>query len=351
LGDCDFTVRATNGRVADLSANGARVTVDYYLDDTDPTIAPIRCYSGEITNVHGEGRAEQAIRTFTVTDDWNVLNTTLGWANPTGADTNQGTAAYYTRTGPAEDVALDVIGANATRLGLNLSVPASAGRGSTITAKFRMHPLADRLWPAVDQAGIGIRVVQQNAQRAVQVYQPVTYPRILTETSGIVQGNSWDVTRALVTRTMVGAGGQDVARVFRHFVNTALETSLGTALEVFVDARDVDQAAPDLVAQLQARSDQALAQFAATASLNLTLVERGSFRYGKTFNLGDRISMQTLNGPVITDLVRAVDINMDQDAGLTVTPIVGNWSDSSTDSGLAKIVAQLAKSLRDQGRR
>jgi hypothetical protein len=343
LGSCDFTISAKNPRVADLTASGARVTVDYFPDDG---ITPIR-YSGEVTNIHGEGRAEQATRTFTVGDDWNVLNTTVGYPNPTGTDSQQGASgAYYVSTGPAETVALNVISVNSTRAGLGLTVPSSSGRGSTITVQLRMHPLADRLFPAVDQAGVGVRVVQQDTGgRAVQVYAPTTYARILTEASGIVQNVSFDLARETVTRVIVGVSGQGTARTFRTIIGTAAETAIGAKLEAFVDARDIDAAATDLTAQVAARAQEALTEGAAKASLGLTLVERGAFRFGTTFHLGDRVTMQTLNGPQITDLIRSVQITEDSN-GIRVTPTVGERSDVS-DFSLERIVAKLAKSLRD----
>ena len=344
LGSCDFTVSARNNRVADLSADGARVTVDYY-PDTGWT--PIRFYSGEVENIHGEGRAEKATRTFTVTDDWNILNTIIGWPKPASAITAQ-TDAYYVSTGPAETVVKDIVGANATRAGIDLTVPASAGLGDTVTVKIRMHPEADRLFPAVDQAGIGVRVVQVGDHRELQVYAPTTYPRVLTEDSKIIQGNSFDLQRPRLTRVVVGAGGEGTARAFKTFVNAAREAQLGTVMEQFIDARDV---ATITDPEVQARVDEAMAENAAKASMDVTLVERGSFRFGKTFHLGDQISVQPagLSSP-ITDLVRAVQITKTTDAGVRVTPMVGDWAES-TDAKLQKIVAQLAKSLRDLKRR
>jgi hypothetical protein len=344
LGSCDFTLSARNPRVGDLSADGARVTVDYYPNDG---VTPIR-YSGEVTSIHGEGRGETATRTFTVTDDWNVLNTTLGYPTPTADEAHQTTAAYYTTTGPAETVALNVISANATRIGsgLHLTVPSSSGRGSTVTAMLRMHPEADRLLPLIDQAGIGLRVVQTTSTRAVQVYVPTTYSRTLTEGSGIVQNVSFDVTRATATRAIVGVGGQATARGFYRVTSTTTETALGTVLETFVDARDIDPAATDVVTQATARGNEALTEAATKTSLSLTLVEKGAFRFGTTFQLGDKVNMQTLNGPLITDTVRSVQITESADAGIRVVPQVGERSDVSS-AYLEKIIAQLAKSLRN----
>jgi hypothetical protein len=342
LGSCEFSVAATNPRVADLSAAGARVTVDYYPDDG---VDPIR-YSGEVTNIHGEGRAQQATRTFTVTDDWNLLNTTLGYPTPTADEDHQSTTAYYTSTGPAETVTLDVIGANVTRNGLGVTVPTTAGRGSTITVKLRMHPLADRLFPAVEQAGIGVRVVQVSGGRSVQIYEPTIFSRTLTEGSGIVQNVSFDLARAFATDAIVGAGGDATARKFKRVTDSTARTALGTVLELFVDARDIDPAAVDLATQETDRGLEALAEAAAKESLSLTLVEKGAFRFGTTFGLGDRVTMQTLNGPPITDLVRSVQITEDRESGIRVLPQVGERSDVA-DASLEKIVAQLAKSLRN----
>lgn len=355
-GSCTFTIDANNRRVPDLVADGARVTVDYYPGST---YQPIR-YSGPVFNTHGEGQGEQATRTFTIVDDWSaVMNGILGYPSPDADDDHQlgtGNSGYYRSTGPAETVVADIVGKNATRTGSSLVVPASQGRGDTVTVQIRFHPLADRLFPVVDQAGIGVRVVQVGDHLELQMYEPTTYPRVLTEQSRVIQGNSFDLTAPTVTRPVVAGGGESIQRKIISYPNAALESELGRVLETFIDARDVSlyeddgtTPNPNLAADMQARADEAFTDGARKESMDLTLVERGAFRFLIAFRLGDRVSAQMNQSPVITDIVRSVQISQQIGKAITVTPKVGDWTDNST-MRLYRMIQQWAKSVRDMKR-
>ena len=347
-GAFEFTVPSDHPRVPDLSADGARAVILYR---PEPGADPETLISGQLTDVSGKGASLAAIRTYRLKDDWTVLNEILGLPNPTGTMTQQGAdTAYFTRTGPAEDVVTQIVAPNATRQGVNLTVPASLGRGASCEVSVRMHPLSDRLFPTIDQAGIGVRIVQRGSDRVLEVYEPTTRSRVLTETSGVVTDGDWTLTMPTVTRVIVGAGGEGTARVFREYVDAALETRFGVSRAVFVDARDVDPADPNLTTILQARADEALAEGAPKTSVSATLTETRAFRYGRSYRLGDRISLRLAGSPVLSDLVREVSFSYTADGGLEIVPKVGAWSESATDD-LYRKVATLARAARDAQRR
>lgn len=346
-GDCTFTVDADHPRVNDLVTEGARVVAQYRYDDDADWCVRLSGIAEEIT---GEGEEPETKRTFAIRDDWTTAFNLLGWPNPAGTILQQGTSAYYTSTGPAETVVTDVLSQNAARTGLDIDCPASQGRGDTITVKLRMHPLVDRLYPKVHDAGIGCRIVQSDGRRRLVITEQQTHVRELTEKSHVVQGKGFTSTLPLATRIVVGAGGQDVARVFREFIDADLESLIGEPRELFVDARDVSPDAVDLDAQCQDRADQAFAENAAKVALNAVLAETGAFKFGRTFNVGDVISVRLAGVPLITDYVRECQIDWTADDGLMVTPVMGQWSDS-TDSRLHAVVAAALKDLRDLKRR
>src|SRR5690606_27362745 len=148
--------------------------------------------------------------------------------------------SYYRLSGPAETVVKTAVSANADRLGLELTVPATQGRGSNIEVSLRMHPLADRLYPAVDQAGVGVRVVEKNTPtRTLEVSEPVTGGTVLPEASEVVVQGAYQIQPPPVTRVVAGCGGAADARDFFVFVDSAAESQWGVGRESFVDARDL----------------------------------------------------------------------------------------------------------------
>lgn len=344
-GDALFEVDADHDRIADLTAPGARVVIDYYPDDdTDPVTL-----SGNIDELTGAGPADSAVRAFSVTDDWEAVFVDLqAWPNPTGTIAQQGDdTAYFTRTGPAETVLKQVVQPNAQRQGLGLVVPATQGRGATVTASLRFHPLTDKLLPAIARAGLGVRVVQRDAQLVLECWTPTIHTRVLDEESEVIVDGQYQRTSPTVTRVVVGAGGEGTARVFRHYIDTALEAEWGprNRRERFIDARDIPATDPQLETLCAARAEEALAEGAPRAGITAKLAETEAWRFGKTFALGDTVPLQMSGGPVLTDRVREVQILWD-DQGLVVTPFVGDWQDSALDVVVDAVTAA-AKGLRN----
>src|SRR5690606_8417891 len=366
-GEAVFEVDADHLRVPDLTAPGARVVVHY---------APADAWlSGTVEEVTGEGLGDVAVRTFRVRDDWaEIFQSVTGWIIPGNGIRNQGDdeTAYYRLSGPAETVVETAGSANAGRVGVELRVraaggwrgrgdrarvgwelpaPRTHGRGSNIEVSLRMHPLADRLYPAVDQAGIGVRVVQKNTPtRTLEVYEPVTRGTVLTEASEVVVQGSYQIQPPTVTRVVVGCGGEAAARDFFLFVDSAAEAQWGVVRESFVDARDLGRdeypSDAELEAAAQPRAEEALLEGAAKTGLSVELAETEYFRFGSAFDVGDRISVQLNGAPVLTDRVREVTVSWTPDEGLLVVPIIGDWQDS-TDDQVYKIVSAAARGVRN----
>jgi len=352
VSDCAFTVDAAHPRIADLMTTGTRAVVTYQ----PAGIEPFRLISGRVTERAGENPSAQATRTFTVRDDWMILQTTPGWPSPDKPIDQQDSILKYTKKGPAETVVLDLLQKMYVGvLGQSLTLPADQGRGGTVSTAFRMDYLYDQLFPAVDNAGIIVGIGQNGDHREVTIREPDTFPFTLTEGSGVVVNGSFDVTDATATRIIVGIAPVDdgsdtqTARIFRQFINNTLEAQIGEPVVMYVDGTDI-ALNDDVTAEAQSKANDAFKDTAAKVNLDITLIESGAFRFGKTFQVGDIVSVQLNNSPVFTDYVREVGIQWDADNGLVVTPKVGNW-DSSADSKLIKEVARMGKALRSLQRR
>lgn len=347
VGELEFTVPSDHPRLGDLTASGARVVVNYRPEGR----APQFLISGAVEDKGGGGSRHQPWRRFSIVDDWSVLTDELQcWPNPTGTHLQQGAdGAYFTRTGPAETVLKQILAPNVTRQGTVLTIPATAGLGSTITASVRFHTPAERLFPAIEQAGLGVRVRQSGSTRVLDVYVPTTYSRALTQESGIVVSGEYSVSRPTITRVTVLAGGEGTARVVREKIDTAREAEWGVRLAATRDARDIPADDSALESKLTARMNETLAEGASKASLKCELTETDAFRYGVTFGLGDRLPIRLAGAPTITDYVRSVAFSWDKD-GVKVTPRVGDWSDVA-DSKIIKHVTALTRDVSDLKKR
>ena len=325
-----FTIESDHLRAADLMGPGARVMI--YRHGEFEMSGPVRLAGGQFTAA--------ATLTFTVEDDFRILNNWLAWPKPAAPLTGQD-VEYRSITGPAETVVKTVMAENAARLGFPLTVAPSLGRGASGKYTFRFHPAYDRLFPAVDQAGIGVTVRQEGAGLLLDCYTPRDYPHRLSPANGTIVGGTYTLAAPSVTRVVVGGQGEGVAREFRAFPDAARETAWNDVIEVLQDARD--SSAGDVYAE---RAAEVLAEGASMAGQSLELSETEHFRYGgKGLRKGDRVTA-VINGQAFTDVLREARLSWDKD-GDTATPVVGERTDDP-DLNLAKRIRALQRDNADR---
>ncbi len=243
---CSVELSNLAAAVPALLAEGARLRVTYA---GEVHTGPVRQITTTGSRLRGRVIAE-------MDGDLRVaLICMLGWPVPTAGLTAQ-TREYDVRSGPAETVAKGLTAANAARLGIRLRVLPDRGRGRHVRVNGRMHPTGDLLMPLIDKAGIGLTLVQQGAEFVLDVYEPRTYPRTLSEAGGTVVEAKVTRQGPTSTRVVVGGGGEGVRREFIQVVDEARETTWGDVVEVF---RDADDAASDYNSaktdHLQAKKD------------------------------------------------------------------------------------------------
>jgi hypothetical protein len=326
-GTATFAADLDHNRTADLLTEGARVII------TLPGVF----MSGSVFPTGGDSASGTGI--FTVTDDFDlVFRKTQGWPVP-AAGLGAQTVAYYEDSGPAESVVKRAVTANRiTRLGSPVVCATDLARGANIAVSLRFHPLFDRLFPAVDQAGIGVTCRQIDGQIVVDAYVPPVDSRPKTMESGVIQKWSYSASPPTVTRVVMGDQGEAAARGFTGFVDTDLESRFGTAMEGFGDARDTDDAPT-----IATRAAEKLAEGAPKYGFSVELGD-GAFSYGRGLTLGQQVTLQLGSTPV-TDVLRQVTVTLD-DNGLVVKPQIGERRDDPNRL-LAQIVAQHARDLRN----
>lgn len=323
-------IPAHRPRVQDALADGARVVIE------EPGV---ESFSGKVVKRGGAGPQEGSV-TLTVESDWRLLTRLLGWPVPSKPIAQQGTA-YRKYTGTAEDIAKDVIREAVTRTGEQVTVAPSQGRGSVIPGgiQFRFHPLVDRLFPAIEQAGLSLTVVQDGENGLlVDVREPTTVRKPFSAAAGTLVDWEWSEANPTATAAIVGGQGVGELRTLKEKRSTALEARYADKVEVFIDARDTDDAT-----ELDTRINETLMEGAPTSGLTLTLANSRSARYGKHYRVGDLVTINTgiLN---VTDTLRRAQFSWTRETGLVITPEVGERTDDP-DTQLAKRVRKLWQGL------
>jgi len=368
-GMAEFSLALDHPALSYLMAAGSRAVVEYHDKHAVGGLIVPRSINGPSIN----GSA-----TFMIEDDFRALEKTLGWPVPGSAITNQGAAERYVITGPAETVVKQLFTANAIdRLGNDFTVAPDQGRGDVITVELRFESLFDKLFPAVEDAGIGVSIRQIGSEIVLDCYEPTTYAPILSEESGIVQDWSWTNTAPKATSAVVGGRDEAKLREFRQFTDSSAQSLWELRSEAFVDARDVGSelnewygdmktaqgaTPPDTaaIAALNAsyagirasyealiakRGNESLAENAEKTGIRMVLSETESFRYGESVSVGDRVSMKVGPNLTLTDMLREAELTWDFENGVTATPSVGGLTDNP-DRVFAQALRNSASRIR-----
>lgn len=279
-----MTIPLGHVRLPKLMADGARLKVSFKGE---------HLISGPIVADELDTDGVSGLYAVSVEDDFRVLREILGWAVPSAGIGSQGTAEYRTYTGNAEGIVKTAVTENGvTRLGVpGLAVAPNLSRGAVVPGgvAFRFHPLADILFPAVEDAGLGVTVKQVGASLVLDVYEPQTFPRTLSVKGRTLQQVTMSRTRPTASRAVVGGSGEGKARYFRQRTDGPLETLYGMRAETFVDDR---QAGSDYLALVKDVAD-ALAAYKeanidlATAQRTYDAATRSQAQAEAAFDLGN----------------------------------------------------------------
>lgn len=329
-GTATVTIPPSRPRVSAALQPGSRLMIE----------SEYGVFSGRVVSRGGSGPGPAEV-TLTVADDWRLFTRLLGWPNPT-ASLNSQTSDYRRYYGSAETILKGAVREAVARSGAPVTVAPDLGRGAVIAGgvALRMHPLADRLFPAVENAGIIATVVQSGSGLLVDVRESETIRRPFSVESGNLVSWEWAEDDPTVTYVVGGGQGEGVARRFMSGVDTSRETSYGERLEAFVDARDAENDT-----DLQGRIQEALLEGAAVSGLTLQVASTKGSKYGKHYRAGDMVTVKA-PGLQISDRLRSANFSWTRESGLQVVPGVGDRTDDP-DLMLAKQVKALKKGMTD----
>lgn len=331
-----------NHRLVDaILADGSRLVI--YKDD-------IFVMSGKIHQKNAEGPTVKGTLKFFVKSDFRVLHQVLGWPQPEAAIGSQ-TTADQTVTGTAEFILKSFVSRNAvTRLGLPITIATDLGRGAVVPdgVTMRFHPLYEKLFPAIELAGLGVTFEQSGSTIVCDVFVPPVYPFTLTEESGMLQWWSWSSSDATATRVVAGGGGNAEGRMFAEVVDTALEAAYNDAIEVFRNGTGGDSGDTEAVklAKLTADAQETLDENVPKSGFAVRLSETATFRYGENNLVVGALVTISVGGVTRTDYLREVTMTYSRERGVEVTPVVGDIQDNP-DRVIASFLARLKKSITD----
>jgi len=317
--------------------------------------------SGKIFQKNAEGPAVKGVLKFFVKSDFRAVHQVLGWPLPLSPLANQGKDSYAI-TGNAELAIKNMVQQNmVSRLGLPITVATNLGRGATLPAgiDIRFHPIYEKAFPAIEQAGLGVTFEQQGAGIVMDVFTPPVYPYVLSEESGVLQWWSWSASDAAATRVIAEGTGQSTddaegnplpaTKLYALAVDEDLEASYNDATEVHrLGSNGSNADDPDSVrlTMLQADAEEALAEAAPRAGFAVRLSETGTFRYGQNNLVVGALVTISVGGVTRTDYLREVTMTYSRDRGVEVTPVVGDIQDNP-DRVIASFLARLKKSINN----
>lgn len=341
MGTLSMTVPLSHPKIGELQADDARLKVSYKGQ---------HLMSGPIVMEEGESNGVSGSLTFTVEDDFRVLREITGWPVPAAPISNQGAAEYRTYTGNAETIIKTAVQENGvTRMGIpGLTVATNANRGAIVPGgvPLRMHPLMDKMFPALEQAGIGVTVQQVETGLVLDVYEPRVHPRKLSVKGRTLKKVAWTRARPTSSRVVVAGQGEGVDRKFRQLIDTARESQYGMRAETFRDARDDNT---DSV--LDARGRETLDENGPKNGLSLDLAGTGIFQYGgaEGFRVGDRVPVDIGNGLIITETIREVKLTWKSKDYAQIEPSIGEITNQPARI-FAQRLAAVSKRQRNQER-
>lgn len=318
-------------------AEGNRIVVR--LDDVATPIL-----SGPMRKPEFAVEAGESSGTLNVSgiDDTARLGFRLIYPNPDSAIDLQTADAYYTDSGDAETVVLDLIDKNCGSSALDqrrfphLVIPASEERGETVPVSARFDNLLDVAGSLATAGGIGFRIVQVGNQLQLLIDEPSEVKGRFSPKIGNLTDWGWALTAPQATRAIVAGQGEGTARTLIERGNADAESAWSERIEVFVDARDTDD-----LSVLQQRGDELLADAGGVGGLSQTAIDVPGMRFARNFNLGD-LAVVDLGGFVITDRIRQVSISASA-TEFDVTPSVG---DPNRSTGTSEIYEALRRYKR-----
>ena len=343
IGSWRFDLDATHPKAQRVEPGGGVFVVD---DDTDQVV-----FNGPATQILNTAAADGPVRTLQVSGvtDKQHLADREAYPDPTAAVTAQTATARYEATGPAGTVIRALVNSQAATgaltarrvPGLTLG-PTGDGLGTTVSVSVRFKPhLLETIQALAATGGLVFRVVQVGGNLVFRVWVPrdLTSRARFSRDLANLGAFSYGLSAPTVTHAPVLGQGEGVLRTVRERVNAPAVTMWGRRIERSIDRRDSDT--DDVLDQA---GDEALLDGAPAASLEMDPIDLPKLRFGRDYDLGDRVTVELGDGVAVADVVRQVTLTWEAQ-GVVAKPLIGPESARDTREPLS------VRRIRDLSRR
>lgn len=270
--------------------------------------------------------------------------------NPARALTAQDTDAEYRLSGSAVNVAGQMVRDQASTAAARaeyrtpLWVTELSSGGESVKVRARYKNVLDELQriAALSPGLTASTAVTEATSSRPRVVFTVAQGRDLaravrfTEATGGVL--SYTLTRSApeVTDVIVAGQGEGTARTIRHL--TGDHQTWGRRIYTFQDRRDTDD-----TTELDQAGQETLTEGAATAAVSVQVTDTEQIQYGRDYQIGDTVTIQTSAGD-ITDTLEAAELRFDH-SGLDIRLHVGAKPGAPAGAEWVPTVARLARAF------
>lgn len=328
-----------------------RIQPGYYIAVLDTESDEV-VFGGWITNIVKSAATDSPERLITVSGVTHefFLYKSVVYPDPARPVYDQTTVNWYVNSGPAESMMHALVnlqrgpGALAPRRMKNLIMSTDQARGPVHAVRARHTILGEDLdWISM-RSGLGwrVRFDMVSGTRVFEVFErPDNTRRVqFSRSLGTLGGYSYGLSAPTVTSAAVLGQGLYTDREVREVINAEAEAEWGERVEEVHDRRDE----PDGTKLTEAGQD-ILDEGAPAGVLSLEPIALPNRRYLQI--LGTKVTAE-IEGALIQDIVRQVEISWQAEGLLTIAPTIGNESapdDPAERKKLERRVRSLSKEI------
>lgn len=216
-----------------------------------------------------------------------------------------------------------------------------AGVGREMQTKERFTPLLDAMRSiALSGGGLAFDVRDRlDGNMEFVVWQPTDKSNIAQFGTAIGNVTELQVRRVapVATVALVAGDEQGENRKRLELADESADPAWGRR-ELFIDQRHTDD-----LDEYRKAAEEALATNGEQTAISAVTVDSPAARWGVDFDLGDRVTVVTRYGP-ITDLVREVNITVDETGLENISSVVGS-TNPEVDDPLAATVRAISRRI------
>lgn len=281
--------------------------------------------TGPVTRVKRDRSDRINALTVSGVDDNVWLQRRLAHPQPASTAPPYSTSADDVRTGAGSTVIWEYVnvnlgpGAISTRELPTLTMATDPEVGADVTGRARYDELLELIKGlAVAGGDLGFKISQDGAGLVFSVYEPddKSTSVVFSEGFGNLSAFTYEQTAPTYTYVYGGGEGEGTARTIVEGQDSTAVAAWGR-IEKLVDAREKEDG-PEVSQQIAT----ALAENAEKLSLEITPVDTTNLKYGEHYQLGDIVSV-VVDGVVLTDIVRQVEIKLSPQGPQELVPVLG----------------------------